>query len=44
MSLSKTVRLKWHEVIKVSHYYLAVNALAEPMEVREDLKPYGGNT
>lgn len=34
-------RLKWHEVIKVSHYYLAVNALAEPMEVQEDPKPYG---
>ncbi len=29
-------RFPWHEVTKVAHYYLNVNALKEPMEVRED--------
>ena len=27
--------------LKVSHYYLSVNALAEPMEVREKQETYG---
>jgi superfamily II DNA or RNA helicase len=34
-------RLPWHEVTKVAHYYLAVDALAKPMQVREDSPPYG---
>ena len=25
----------WHEVTKVAHYYLSVNALQQPMEIRE---------
>lgn len=33
-------RLDWHEVIKVAHYTLSVNAIAQPMEVRESQKPY----
>lgn len=37
-------RLDWHEVVKVAHYTLSVNAVNQPMEVRENLKPYGGNT
>jgi superfamily II DNA or RNA helicase len=28
-------RLDWHEVVKVAHYYLAVNAMTKPMQVRE---------
>jgi len=36
-------RLPWHEVTKVSHYYLSVNALTQPMQVREDSPPYGEN-
>ena len=28
-------RLKWHEVKKVDHYYLSVDAVTEPMEIRE---------
>ncbi len=33
----------WHEVTKISHYYLSVNALVDPTEVREpDPPPYGG--
>jgi hypothetical protein len=35
-------RLPWHEVTKVAHYYLAVDALAQPMQVREESPPYGG--
>ena len=34
-------RLEWHEVTKVAHYYLSVNAMTQPMMVREDQAPYG---
>ncbi len=34
-------RLAWNEVTKVAHYYLAVNAMTKPMQVREDSPPYG---
>jgi len=36
-------RLDWHEVTKVAHYHLSVNAMTKPMQVREDSPPYGGN-
>ena len=29
-------RLDWHEVSKVSHYYLTVDAMQRPMQVREE--------
>jgi len=35
------IRYEWHEVSKVQHYYLNVNALTQPMQVREDEAPYG---
>jgi hypothetical protein len=35
-------RLDWHEVTKVAHYYLSVDAMAQPMRVREESPPYGG--
>ena len=35
-------RLDWHEVTKVAHYYLSVDAMTRPMQVREDSPPYGG--
>ncbi len=35
-------RLPWHEVKKVEHYYLSVDAMTKPMHVREDSPPYGG--
>ena len=35
-------RFPWHEVTKVQHYWLNVNALKQPMEVREDGIPYRG--
>jgi len=31
----------WHEVKKVAHYWLDVNAMTQPMKVREDNMPYG---
>ncbi len=35
-------RLDWHEVTKVAHYYLNVDAMTRPMKVRDDGSPYGG--
>jgi hypothetical protein len=35
-------RLDWHEVTKVAYYYLNVDAMTRPMQVREDTPPYGG--
>jgi len=35
-------RLEWHEVRKVQHYWLGVDAMTEPMTVRENSPPYGG--
>ena len=36
-------RLDWHEVMKVAHYYLAVDAMRQPMEVHDpEGATYGG--
>jgi len=37
-------RLEWHEVKKVAHYYLAGNAMTEPMQVKEESAIYGDKT
>jgi len=37
-------RLAWNEVTKVAHYYLSVDALRMPMQVRDDSPPYGGKS
>ncbi len=34
-------RLDWREVRKVAHYYLAVDAMMRPMQVREGTEMYG---
>ncbi|MBM4078487.1 MAG: DUF3883 domain-containing protein [Planctomycetes bacterium] len=34
-------RFPWHEVTKVEHYWLEVDAMTKPMMVREALSPYG---
>ena len=34
-------RLQWHEVKKVDHYYLSIDAVTQPMQVREESVPYG---
>ena len=33
-------RLQWHEVVKVAHYYLSVDAVKQPMKVREEPPGY----
>jgi len=37
-------RFPWHEVRKVAHYWLEVDALTKPMQVREPSAPPYGNT
>ena len=34
-------RLQWHAVKKVDHYYLSIDAVTQPMQVREGEIPYG---
>jgi len=34
-------RFPWHEVTRVAHYWLEVDAMTRPMRVREDSPPYG---
>jgi hypothetical protein len=35
-------RLQWHEVKKVDHYYLSIDAVTQPMQVREMEITYEG--
>lgn len=37
-----TARPKWHEVKKVDHYYLSIDAVTQAMEVREKPLSYDG--
>ncbi len=37
------VRLDWHKVTKVAHYYLSVDAMTRPMQVGEEQPPYGSS-
>jgi superfamily II DNA or RNA helicase/predicted GIY-YIG superfamily endonuclease len=34
-------RFPWHEVVKVQHYWLEVNAMTKPMRLREQRTTYG---
>ena len=36
------VRYPWHEVRKVAHYYLGVDALMQPVQPRDEWPDYGG--
>jgi len=36
-----SARLDWHEVTKIAHYYLSVDAMSQPMEIRERGSEYG---
>jgi hypothetical protein len=52
-SIKDPARLQWHEVHperrlnaaervkKVDHYYVSINAVIQPMQVREKIEPYG---
>ena len=35
-------RFPWHEVTKVQHYWLEINAMTQPMRVRESGAIYEG--
>lgn len=37
-------RLPWHEVTKVAHYWIEVDAMTKPMQLREESPPYGDET
>ena len=37
-------RFEWHEVSKVQHYWLEVNAMTRPLTVKEDQASYGDST
>ena len=39
--IANPARFPWHEVTKVQHYYLKVDAMTRPMRVREDRPEYG---
>jgi hypothetical protein len=34
-------RLHWHEVRKVDHYYLSIDAVTQPMQLKDPIIPYG---
>lgn len=34
-------RLQWHEVKKIDHYWLSIDAVTQPMQVKEKEVPYG---
>jgi hypothetical protein len=36
----KPARFSWHEVSQTEHYYLSVDAMTQPMRVREDSVEY----
>ena len=38
--IQNPAQLDWNEVTKVAHYYLSVNAMTQPMQVREDQPDY----
>lgn len=40
--IADPARMDWHEVMKVAHYYLSVDAMRRPMGVRERPADYGG--
>jgi len=40
-SIKDPARLQWHEVKKVDHYYLSINAVMQPMQVKKKNIPYG---
>ena len=39
--IKNPTRFPWHEVKKVDHYYLTVDALTQPRQVKDDSAQYG---
>ena len=42
--IANPARFPWHEVTKVQHYYLNVDAMTRPMRVREERRGYEAGT
>ena len=42
--IANPARLQWHEVRKVQHYYLNVDAMTRPMQVRDERRDYEAET
>jgi superfamily II DNA or RNA helicase len=42
--IKNPARFPWHEVKKVDHYYLSVDALTQPMRVKESPATYGSGS
>ena len=40
--IADPARFPWHEVSKVQHYWLAVDAMTRPMQIREEQAEYRG--
>jgi len=40
-SIKDAACLQWREVKKVDHYYLSIDTVTQPMQVREGEIPYG---
>ena len=40
-SIKDPARLQWHAVRKIDHYYLSIDVVTQPMQVREETIPYG---
>ena len=36
-------RIEWHEVIKVQHYWLEIDAMTQPMRVEQEQADYHGD-
>ena len=43
-SIKNPGRFQWHEVKKVDHYYLSIDAVTQPMKVRDRNEPYGNES
>ena len=39
--VKEPAKYDWHEVTKVQHHWLEVDAMTKPMRVREETKAYG---
>ncbi len=40
--INDPARFQWHEVTKVQHYWLEVDAMTQPMQVKDDQGDYRG--
>jgi hypothetical protein len=41
LRIANPARFQWHEVKKVEHYYLSVDAVTRPMQIKENPTQFG---